>query len=245
MHAHPRLRSAGWALAALCALLLPAPGRAGFLPVTLDDNGPTILSAWPDGTLSYNATTLRFHSDSLPLVISRINPPLFGLFDSGNVSIDLLVDHNGNFISNGTGFALTGGVDLDGDGIDDASGTLLTGTITAFGLGTPPGPPTVDFDGKFVITGGQFTQPIPLSGGGTEPPLFSVGQTGGFILSAESVTSGTLGNFNSSFSSDTGKDLEGPLAASVPQPAAISLGLLGVGVVLGWAALRRRSPLAA
>ena len=237
----PKRRLAGWAVAAACALLLPAPGRAATLPIVLDPNGPTIDSAYPDGTLSYDRGTGNFHSDSVPLSITRIDPFVFGQFSSGNVSIDLFVDTSGNFVSNGSGFVLTGGVDLDGDGTDDATGTLLTGTITGFGA-DPAGPPTVAFNGTFVITGGSFTQPIPLSGGGTQDPLFNVGDIGGFFLFAESVTSGTLGDFSASFSSDSGKDLEGPV---LPAPPGAVLALIGAGMLLSRSTLRRRKLLAA
>jgi PEP-CTERM motif len=246
MYAPPSPRPAGWTLVAVCALLLPTPGRAGFLTIQPDPNGPTIDSAYPYGTLTYNAASGNFHSDSLAQFLARLDPSLFGVFDpSSTVSIDLFVDTSGNFVSNGTGFVLTGEVDFYDPTlttvIGSVSGDLLDGTITAFGA-APPGPEPGGvpglFNGLFVIQGGQLTQPVTLFDMSTLS-VYSLGQIGYFQLTAEDAFSGTLGDFSSSFSSTTGKAEAGPVA--VPEPATVSLSLLGAGVLLGGAALRRRS----
>lgn len=233
---HPR--PAGWALAAVVALLLlPPPGRAGLVPVTLDPNGPTIDS-FDGGTLTYNALTGNFHSDTTPLSLSGTflpgSPIVFDLGFPSDLSIDLTVNHAGNLVGTGT-FQLTGALDLDGDGTDDASGTLLTGTITDFGANR--GPPTDPFDGIFRITGGLLTAPVSLSGGGSESVGFHVGQAGGFFLFAEDVTQGTLGDFSHSFASDSAKSEVGVV---VPEPATAVLGLLG-GVLLACRVAGRRA----
>jgi hypothetical protein len=234
--AHPR--TAGWALAAVGALLLFAPpGRAGLVPVTLDPNGPVVTSF--DGSLSYTfngSTGGHFHSDTTPLILTGDflgNNSAF--FDSSSVSIDLNVTKTGSLVGTGT-FQLTGAVDLNGDHIDDATGTLLTGTITAFGANQ--GPPTDPFDGVFQITGGLLTAPVSLSGGGTQAPGFRIGQAGGFFLFAEDVTQGTLGDFSHSFASDSTKSQVGVV---IPEPATAVLGLLA-GALLGCrSAVRRRA----
>jgi hypothetical protein len=251
MRAQASPRPVGWALVVVGVLLLSTPGRAALLTFQLDPNGPTIQSAF--GTLAYEAAGGNFHSDSVPLSLTRIIPPLNGLFASGNVSIDLLVTKSGNFLSNGSGFVLTGEVDffdptfttLLGSVGDSTNPVLLSGPIVDFGA-APPGPEPGGvpglFNGLFVMQGGLLTQPVTLNDG-SKVSIFSPGQVGGFLLTAEDSTSGTLGDFSSSFSSDSVKDLEGQ--EIVPQPATVTLGLLGAGVLLGWAVLGRRRPLAA
>jgi hypothetical protein len=254
----PRSRLAGCVLAAACALLLPSAGRAGYLSFSLNSSGPTIDSAWPPGTLKYDAGTGNFHSDSLPLTLTRFdasaNLTLYGQFTSGNVSIDLFVDKMGNFVSNGTGFVLTGTVDfLDPTTLDptkpigsasgDAGNPLLFGPITNFGflqVGTPAGNPPVLFNGLFTMQGGVLTKPVTING--TPTTIYNPGTQGGFILTAETTLSGTPGDFTKSFSADLGKDVEG---AVVPAPPAGVLALICAGLLLGRAVFRRRKSLAA
>jgi hypothetical protein len=226
----------------LCALLLACgSSRAGgLIPITLDPNGPTIQGLI-GGTLSYNASTGEFLSQTIPTVLSAgsLPPPPPTLFDfTGTTSIDLFVNTDGSFRGNGSGLSISGGTLTLGDGTT-VTGPFLTGTITAFGA-QPAGPPTLVFDGLFQVTGGSLTAPIALNGGGNLPAVFTVGQTAGFIVNAENVTSGTLGDFMSSFSSNSVKDVEG---AIVPEPWSVFQGLTGIGLV--WAArqrARRREP---
>ena len=251
MRAQVSPRPARWALVVVGVLLLSTPGRAALLTFQLDPNGPTIQSAF--GTLAYEAAGGNFHSDSAPLSLTRIEPPLNGLFASGNVSIDLLVTKGGNFLRSGSGFVLTGEVDffdptfttLLGSVGDSTNPVLLSGPVVDFGA-APPGPEPGGvpglFNGLFVMQGGLLTRPVTFNDGSTVS-VFSPGQVGGFLLTAEHATSGTLGDFSSSFSSDSVKDLEGK--EIVPEPATVTLGLLGAGVLLGWAVIGRRRPLAA
>jgi len=218
-------------------LLAAAPSRADLIPITLDPNGPTIQGEI-GGTLSYNAGTGEFQSQTIPTVLgaASLPNPMFALFDfTGTTTIDLFVNADGSFNSNGSGLSISGGSLTLPDGTV-VSGPFLSGTITAFGA-DPPGPATRNFDGLFQVTGGSLTAPIALISGGSLPALFTVGQTGGFFVSAEDVTSGTLGDFTSSFSSDSVKDEEGALI--VPEPSSLFVGLAGTGLVLGWVAARK------
>jgi hypothetical protein len=210
------------------------------LPIELAT--PVVFSL--DGALSYNATTGRFHSETIPIVIS--NPSLpggFGSFIGANdqTTIDLFVDHNGNFMSSGTGFTMRGDVDLDNDGTADASGVLLSGVITAFGA-DPAGPPTRVFDGLFTIQGGALTQDIALSGGGTVFGGFPLGSTGGFFLFAENVATGTLGDFTLDFATPP-LSVKDNVGVAVPEPSSWVLCLMaGVGLAacgfFRWRAVR-------
>ncbi len=229
---------------ALAASLLfglsPSVGRAGLLPVTFASDGPIIQSI--NGALTYDAASGNFHSSASALTFNSPSVPggftLFG--GNGQVTIDLTVDASGRFVSNGTGIAITGSLDLNGDGQSDVSGNaahpLLYGTITGFGAG-PPSPSTVLFDGLFTIQGGQLTQPVGLSGGGSAGPFFHSGEQGGFLLFAESPSDGVPGDFSQSFS---GSD-KGDVGPNVPEPAALTL-LLAAAVPLGLLRARRRRP---
>jgi len=113
----------------------------------------------------------------------------------------------------------------------------LTGTINAFGT-APAGPPSWEFDGLMSITGGALTQAsIPLSGGGTFTNLYQVGGTGGFDLDVEQQVSGILGDFLSSFSGNTIKQIA--TAGTIPEPATATLGFLALTTIAGWRAIRR------
>jgi hypothetical protein len=135
-------------LAALAHLLAPPAGRAEFLL-------PPIVTSI-NGTLTYNASTGNFHSESQATVIgSPTYPDNNAVFlTPGMVVIDFFVDKSGNFLKNGIGFQVFGSVDFDHDGKADATGLLLSGVITGF-TAPPPGPPTQDFLGLLTITGGR------------------------------------------------------------------------------------------
>jgi hypothetical protein len=222
------------ALAALASLLAPAPARAGLVDIQPDPNGPVVEGFF--GTLAYTRATGNFHSETNPLTVSAPNiPGGFALFSSGNATVDLTVNSMGQFVSGGAGFTLTGSIDLDGDGTDDVSGTLLTGTITAFGA-EDPGPPTREFNGLFKVTGGLLLAPVTLSGGGSLSLGYRLNQPGGFLLFAESVTSGTLGDFSADFSSDS---VKGDYVTAIPEPATATLAAVAAGLLAGRLAYRR------
>jgi hypothetical protein len=224
-------------------VLSPPACRAGPLPVTFAPGGPVIQGI--NGTVTYDAATGNFHSTTSALTFNSPSVPGGFTFFGGNgqVSIDLQVNSSGGFVGNGSGVTVTGSLDLDGDGQADVSGDathpLLSGSIFAFGA-TPPSASTALFDGLFTIQGGQLTQSIALSGGGSDGPFFHPGTTGGFLLFAESASSGTPGDFSQSFSSSSVKGDYGPV---VPEPSTLTL-WLAAAVPLGALGLwhRRRRP---
>ena len=65
MPKHPYLRPAGWAAAVSLLFLASSISRADLLVIPPDPNSPVIASF--NGSLSYNAGSHNFHSDSLPL----------------------------------------------------------------------------------------------------------------------------------------------------------------------------------
>ena len=205
-------------LASVSILLLwPGQSPAGLLTLNFDPNGPSIAAE--NGALSYNHTTGDFQSTATPVLYSSSNLPGSPISFSGSpqLSIDLFVNTNGTFRQNGTGFDLDGTLSIGGSPI---SGTLLTGDITAFGAEDPEPPPGA-FDALFTITGGALA--------GIVPTQFQIGETAGIELTAENVTSGTLGDFRGSFSSSSVKDIAG---AIVPEPSALTLTATGFGLLL-------------
>jgi hypothetical protein len=225
------------ALATLFALMLAMPGRADPLHFELDPLGPIILGL--DGSLTYTRSTGNFHSQTFTFAFGSVEFPL-GTFSPGSLTtVDLTVNAAGGFLANGTGLSVTGDLDLDNDGINDASGLLLSGPILDFGA-EAAGPPTRVFNGLFDVQGGALTAPVALSGGGTATAQFPVGARGGFFLFAETVTNGTLGDFSADFASDNVKDNVGLV---VPAPATWLLAMPGAAALVGGAiTARRRRP---
>ena len=105
-----------------------------------------------NGTVTYDATSDVFSMDATPVGIGD------GFFFSGDVSLDFVVDENGDFVSGigGDDFVLLGEVDLDGDFISDLDGVLLTGEVITFDA-TDSGGTTDTYEVRFVITGGLLS----------------------------------------------------------------------------------------
>jgi hypothetical protein len=246
--------AAGW-IVVFVVFAAPRPATAGpLLPINFTSNGPAVQDL-DSGVLNYNATTHDFNfTDTNPfpwLLITPAysipsNPNFFtppGLFDVGmaaSLSIDLSVNNSGQLIAGGTGFTLFGAVDIDGDTVDDPKGTtamtLLTGTIKAFGT-NGPGPAPVTFNGLFQVTGGLLSAPLTLSNNDHIGALFVPGSLDGFTITAETVTSGILGNFASNFGASPNKVYAG---AFVPEPSGLVLVLSGATTVCGYVLMRRR-----
>jgi hypothetical protein len=219
--------SAGTWLALVLPVLLPfTSARADLVGVEFDPGQPSILSF--QGSVTYSAASQTFHSDMTPLTFSA--PFVAGGFTpftgTGKTSIDLLVDSNGAFVANGTGVSVTGSVNINGTGYTGTDADpLLFGHIISFGA-EAAGPPTRLFDGLFVVDGGEL-----IGAGG-----FFIGEKAGFIIYAENVTTGTLGDFKQDFKSTTDKSELGPV---IPEPRTLFLGCLALGLFAGYGLLRK------
>jgi hypothetical protein len=217
--------------AAWTVLLAPVAGRADLLPIAPNPDGPIILGV--NGTLTYDATTHDFAESATALSFTAgFVPGGTASITGGTTSVDLFVDNNGNFLNNGGGIDVTGTMTI---GSTTISGALLTGDVVAFGA-QAAGPPSLEFNGLFTITGGLLTQPIPLGGGGTARAPYTVGMLGGFQVTAEGVSRGILGDFSADFSGNPTKDgYFNPL----PEPGTLMLAVLGTAGLGGAWGLRR------
>jgi hypothetical protein len=218
-------------------LITPSVCRADLLPVIFQPGAPIVGGS--NGALTYNASTGDFNltvsAPTLTYAGPFVNPPPgnnFALIASPKLIIDLKVNTSGNFVANGTGVLLTGTVSFKDQfgGTVTFSGTtsanpLLSGTVTNFGA-QAVGPPSLSFDGYYNVTGGALTQTRTDSMGN---PIFGGfplgGGTGGFLIDAENVTGGTLGDFTHNFSSSNVKPEVGTVT---PAPPSLTLALAGV-----------------
>jgi hypothetical protein len=234
------------AVAGCCIGLWAAlPARADLIPFTVQPNTPEVMGV--GGSLSYDATTDVFHAQMTTSALMALVAPYanggFAFIDNGTSSVDLKVNNNGAFAGGGM-VKITGAIDIDGDGTPDVVGTasdpLLFGAITSFGA-DPAGPPTRSFDGFFNIQGGELTQMIALSGGGSVQGGYSDGGQAVFLLSAENVDSGILGNFQQSFSSSSVKTF---FPIPTPEPASLIVAMIGaasLGTIMAIRSSRARS----
>lgn len=188
--------------------VLGANVQAAPLNLTLN-NTPDIVSSFIDvtydsGTDSLTASGFAFELDDDGSVPAEA-------ISNGTFDLSATIDEFGTMTSG----SLTIGGTVASLGFN--SGTLLTGTLTAFGFRDSGGDP-LEF--LFDVTGGDAAG---LYGGGSIP--------GGIILS----DTGFTGSFASNFNSSTGVADVAP----VPLPAAVWL--FGSGL-LGLVGLSRRRP---
>ncbi len=178
------------------------------------------------GATRYDAAADRLEVDAIPFAFIDLlgvaagieNSPTNGL---AAMNIRLNVDETGDAtsVSLVDDFSLSGridgpawGVDLDNDGdtdVDDIfDGVLLTGEVhpdQGFGFLDSASDPTVQYDFRFVVTGGLL-QPL-FFGKDIGVVLFSTEQPGG------------LPQFTGSFASDFGGSADGFLGAIPAQPS--------------------------
>lgn len=176
-----------------------------------------LLSFDSGGTTTYNAAADAFLVSANPIAI-RLGPPQSPQFitpapDGGEFfRIAIEVDSSGNLVGGNPGDDLSvfGQVDLNGDSVIDAAGSLLTGEVTGFGFQNNGATDLYDF--TFHVTGGLlqsfFTPDV------------------GVAMQSEAST------FNGSFQDSFDGRAKGTLGSLVPEPASLVLfgaGVLGLG----------------
>ena len=203
-------------LGAVCAcfiVLVPSLAQAAPLNLTLNDV-PDIVSQFIDVT--YNATSDELTASGFALELDDDGSVPAEAIAGGTFDLSATIDATGSL----SGGSLSIGGTVASLGFN--SGTLLTGTLTAFGFPDTGGDP---FEFLFDVTGGDAAA---LYGGGSVPA--------GVILSG----TGFGGDFGSNFdnlSSGTGTGTAVANVGTVPVPAA--LWLFGSGL-LGLTGLARR-----
>jgi hypothetical protein len=138
---------------------------AGSASATLLNSPMTfpLLSYDNGGTTTYDASTDIFRVDAFPIAIRlnaaapprfiRPNPPTAGEF----FTIQIEVDDTGNLVGGnpaGPDLSIFGFVDLNGDGTNDAGGSLLIGEILDFGFQNNGTTDLYDF--RFSVIGGAL-----------------------------------------------------------------------------------------
>ncbi len=149
---------------ALCVLGISAmcatAGQAGAQLLGVEPELPAI-SFDNQGSTMYDAATGTLLVDASPTAVRRsMSEPPRIVFPATSSSlrvfqIGVIVDSSGALVSgiSGDDLYVEGRVDLDGDGVDDADGVLLTGEVVAFGSADSGGPTDL-FDFEVVTTGG-------------------------------------------------------------------------------------------
>jgi len=175
------------------------------------------------GTFSYTASSGLFTSSAIPFTVTFGGAPIF-ITGTKSYLASFYVDAAGNF-SGGVGGAdltIIGNIDVNGDLINEYSGTLLTGEVTNFGW--------LDSGTEFDLFNYTFN-----ATGGALVGFYVAGTGGGDAMSSE--TSTFTGSFTSNFGSTGFGKTKHDTAPLVPEPG--SMLLLGMGI-LGIFGLKRK-----
>jgi len=122
-----------------------------------------------EDTLTYEAASDSFDIDATPVAIMEVPNTRPRFMANTDLQIHIKVDDAGQLTgeTDGDDLTLIGDVDVDGDGVPDASGILLTGEISQFGhlYSGHTGEGTDSFDFRFTATGGALVTDIPYFAG--------------------------------------------------------------------------------
>lgn len=162
------------------------------------------------GITSYDAATGIVTISGIPATLLRSDPFLFGSIvgtgpdDERLFTIQFRVDAAGNFVGgvDGPDLKVTGGVDVDFDGIADYQGTLLEAEVTHFGFQNSALGNTDIFDLRLQISGGSLA------------PLYTSPDLAAQIFSEESSEFSTP--FNGSFATSFSGPAKGVLGSITP-----------------------------
>jgi hypothetical protein len=189
---------------------------------------PDILSQFVD--VNYTAATGAFTASGAALQIGVTPGTTFNILN-GTLNIGITTDGTTTSGIAGDDLSIVGGIDVNNDGVPDATGTLLTGEISQFGSSTS-GPGVFEF--LFNVTGGLLT--------GGSFPLFTKPQAG-VILGADGNSTFT-GSFASDFSNliggQAGTGTGSADTAPIPEPGTLLLLGSGIAGLVGFGRRERR-----
>ena len=203
------------AIGCVAVLLSGSVAQAALLNLTPDV--PDVASSF--ASVGYNAGTGTFSASgfAFTLDLDGIAPPDHNI-DGGSYSLSAVVDNVGN--ASGT-ISILGTVPA----LAMNSGTLLTGTIDAWGFLDGGGE---IFEFVFAVTGGDL---LPLY-----PPAGLGGPRGGTIING--VNTGFGGNLGLSFQNDTFSGTSDTFP--IPEPASMVSMFLGLAMLVTGQIWRRR-----
>ncbi|WP_182870577.1 SdrD B-like domain-containing protein [Rhodopirellula sp. JC639] len=177
------------------------------------------FSGSSNGTTQYDAQSGVLSASAAPPITFQQSPGFFPVFVGGNPTIELAIEidpQTGSLVGGvpGDDFIVTGEIDLDFNGTPDVTGVLLTGEISQFGFLDAGS--DADFDFRFIVTGGELTQPGTLNPSGDPRPVFFDGLDIGVQINSED--SSFSGVFTQDFSGGN-KPTVGPI-----EPLLVNLG---------------------
>ncbi|MEN6458982.1 MAG: SdrD B-like domain-containing protein [Thermoguttaceae bacterium] len=169
-----------------------------FPTITYDAQGPLSYDADAQAlTFELSATPLQFRQSSAT--------PNRAISTPSSFHISIYVDNQGQLLggSSGSDLIVTGNIDVNGDGVIDYSGTLLTGEVTQFGY-SDSGTTTDLFDFRFTPTGGALASLYSGKDIGVKTTSESSTFAGSFATSFVGYVKGTLGSVSARWSSLAG-----------------------------------------
>ncbi|MCE5268993.1 MAG: hypothetical protein LLG00_14040, partial [Planctomycetaceae bacterium] len=194
-----------------------------------------LISYDSNGTVNYDAAaqTLSFTLDATPLQFKQSAvSPIRTIAAPRDFLIQFHVNNQGQLLGGvaGNDLYVSGSLDIDGNGVIDYTGTLLTGEITQFGA-YDSGTTSDKYDFRFVPTGGALASLYANKDIAVTTTSESSTFAGGFSSSFTGYAKGNIGSVTALWSSLAGSVYnDGADNDGIKQTG--EAGVSGVGVTL-------------